>query len=206
MVSVLAGSVYAKPGPTTGLLIITKDTNLKAEHDGKIRIDTDGITLNCTSHNVTGDGTGIGINLAGRTGVTVKNCNVTEFGWGFFLQGSRDNILRHNSANENQYGFVLRFGAISNTLHQNEANENGSTGFFLWTNTKENQLINNSAKRNGEYGYYLIAASENTLKGNTSENNPRRGFNLHTSSDNNLKRAFLMPPGNGRASVAFHLI
>ena len=74
-------------GPTNpalasaGTMTITADTTLTADHNGQIRIEADGVTLDCAGYNVTGPGVGTlttGINLVGSTGVTVKNCHVSK--------------------------------------------------------------------------------------------------------------------------------
>ena len=68
---VIVALYFLLPAPahaTADPLVITKNTTLKADHVGKILIGADGVTLNCAGHNVTGDGTGIGINLINRTG------------------------------------------------------------------------------------------------------------------------------------------
>ncbi len=58
---------------TTGTLTINADTTLTEDHYGSIIIGTDDITLDCGGHSVTGPGSGNGILLIRRTGVTVKN-------------------------------------------------------------------------------------------------------------------------------------
>ena len=75
---------------TTGTLTITSNTNLNEDHQGNIVIAADGVTLDCQGHEVTGTGSGTGVLLNGRTGVTVKNCHVSGFldGFGLFNASS----------------------------------------------------------------------------------------------------------------------
>jgi parallel beta-helix repeat protein len=63
----------------------------------------------------------IGILLEGITGVTIKNCRVTGFGYGFFLNDSNRNTLQGNIANDNAFiGFVLSYSS-DNTFRDNTA-------------------------------------------------------------------------------------
>jgi hypothetical protein len=71
----LCGGVWA----TTGPLTITTNTTLSEDHEGNIVIAADWITLNCNGHAIKAllDGTvAHGIELRGRTGVTVENWHI----------------------------------------------------------------------------------------------------------------------------------
>ena len=46
----------------------------------------DGITLDCAGHSIIGPGSGNGIYLRDRTGVTVRNCHVSNFEIGIKLE------------------------------------------------------------------------------------------------------------------------
>jgi parallel beta-helix repeat protein len=93
---------------------VTKDTTLGANigpcsGDGLV-IGANGITFNSAGHTINGTGTNdisAGISLTGVTRVTIKNCYVTEFGYGLFLNSSSSNTFSGNTANKNAYGFTL---------------------------------------------------------------------------------------------------
>ncbi len=137
---------------TTGTLVITMNTTLSEDHFGNIIIDADNITLDCAGHAVTGSGSGTGILIQSKTGVTVKNCNVSNF---------RD-------------GIVLRFGS-GNTLQDNTASGNDVSGFII-SNTSDNTLTGNTARDNGSIGFNLGSASDNAFTENTARNNGVNGF------------------------------
>ena len=48
---------------TEGVLSVTADTTLEADHRGPVVIDSDQVMLDCAGHTLFGDGTGIGIDL-----------------------------------------------------------------------------------------------------------------------------------------------
>ena len=55
-----------------------------------INIGANGITLDCAGHRVSGygGGSGGGIQVEGVNNVTVENCHVVNFDWGFYLDYS----------------------------------------------------------------------------------------------------------------------
>lgn len=97
LAAALPSSAQAAACPTP----ITTGTVLTADCDGSIDITADGVTLDCAGYTITGAGAGSGILLDGRTGVTVKNCNVTGFSFGIVLQDSSGNTLSDNTTNVN---------------------------------------------------------------------------------------------------------
>ncbi len=143
-VAVLPVPVSATADPLT----ITATTTLTADHSGSIIIGANGITLDCAGHSVTGSGSGNGIFLSGRTGVTVKNCEVTNFSIGFRLAGF----------------------SSGNTFTGNTANDNGDKGFRL-VQSDDNTLTGNTANDNGDKGFSLFESSDNTLTKNDGCNN-----------------------------------
>jgi len=180
----------------------TLDSDLTCSGNGLV-IVTDGITLDCNGRSVTGSGFGgghFGIELVGRTGVTVKNCHVTAFGEGFFLQGSSGNTLKGNTANGNSRGFHLISGSSSNTLEGNTANGNFDIGFVLSSESSGNTLKGNTANGNFDIGIHLKDAFGNTLEGNKANENSR-GFHLIRSSGNTLAGN----KGNDNSDVGFSL-
>lgn len=191
-------------GLTTGTLNITDDTTLTEDHIGNIIIGADGITLDCASHTVTGSGSGIGIDLIGRTGWTVKNCIVSNFYQGFDLSGSSDGALENNTAIDNaQSGFRL-YRTSGNMLIENTAMNSGAWAFYIESSTGT-ILLRNTASNNTIYGYYLLRSDGNTLIGNTAVNNVNNaGFILIDSSQNTLnentalgnQQGFALTPGS----------
>jgi parallel beta-helix repeat protein len=154
-------------------------------------IAASGTLLNCAGHMIDGTGTNdtsAGILLTRMTGVTVENCNVTGFQYGFFLSYSSGNTLNNDSASTNgNMGFYLN-DSSSNTLTSNSADSN-IRGFYL-TNSSANTLTGNSAEFNANHtaegsigaGFHLsLSSNSNTFTGNTASGN-WDGFVLGTSS------------------------
>ncbi len=213
IVLIVALAITLVPTPvagTTGTLTITADTTLTEDHNGNIVIAVPNITLDCAGYNVTGSGSGDGILLRGRFGVTVKNCEVTNFQTGFDLYLSSGNELTNNTASDNGLGFSLvsssrntftkntvignagfsvQVSSNDNIFEENTANGNGgSNGFFLFTSSG-NTFTNNTASGHSR-GFNIGSSPGNTFRKNTASSNADRGFNLYSfggvPSDDNI--------------------
>jgi len=180
--------LFLLPYPILGQTIITTDTTLTQDHIGSIIIDADGITLDCGGFTVSGTGSGNGIALDNKTGVTVKKCNVEGFNHGFRIDDSNYNTFTQNIS-ENNFGFPLHGFRISdsnhNTFTQNISEHNGEFGFGI-TNSDNNTFSQNISGNNGEFGWgFGIAFSDNnTFTQNISEHNGEFGFRISDSDGN----------------------
>jgi parallel beta-helix repeat protein len=185
-------------------LTITTNTTLTEDYFGQIVINADGVTLDGDGHIIIGPGPDvwirefyeelntsgprptIGILLEGRTGVTVKNCRVTNFSYGFMLGDSHGNTLQENTANDNAYiGFVLE-SSSNNTFLNNTANDIGKVddpgnGFEI------GRSFGNTFKRNtvnGNWiGFVLEMSDGNIFEANTANNNTHAGFSVGGSNN-----------------------
>lgn len=170
---------------TSGTLEISTDTTLTEDHAGDIVVVADQVTLDCDGHEVTGTGSGIGILLEGRTGVTVKNCNVAGFTNGFMLSVSSFNLLVGNTSTGNsERGFFTTL-SHDNILSKNTAMSNGTVGFVL-NHSTGNTLDKNRASGNS-LGFNTRFSSDNLLVKNLSEKNLTRGFLLFNASANTFE-------------------
>ena len=178
--------------------------------DGLI-IGASHITLNCAGHNITGAASNYGISITGRTGVAVKDCNVTEFSVGFFLFASNGNTLTGNTANNNtNYGFSLG-DSSSDTFTGNTADNNSTsfyvtfdpvyygTGFGL-DSSKSNTPTGNTANLSVSSGFYIYNSSLNTFSKNMAKDCDF-GFHLFNSSSN----AFSSDAANNNVYEGFNL-
>jgi len=125
----------------------TLDSNLVCGATGLI-VGADDITLDCNGHTITGSSSSSGISLTSRSGVTVKNCNVSNFVVGFVLRFSSNNILEGNTASSNIEGFRVGFSSDDNSFRENMVSSNSLIGFrvegFSTGNTiEENTIVSN---------------------------------------------------------------
>lgn len=197
-------NAHAQPACPTP---ITADTNLTGDCTGNIEITADNVTLNCGGHAVigTGPGSGSGILLNGRSGVTVSECKVTNFDHGFNISSSDRNLFIKNSAsNTFDQGFVLHTGADDNVLFKNTANNNSVRGFVIFGPSAGNILTKNTANDNQEGFVVFIGAEGNVLTGNRADSNSSIGFAVTAAAERNVligNTANFNGPFNGEGFV-----
>ena len=78
-------AIPATANATSGTMIVTQNTVLTEDQFGPIIVGADNITLDCAGFRVVGFSVGIGVDLEGRSGVTVQHCRVSGFTHGIVL-------------------------------------------------------------------------------------------------------------------------
>jgi len=203
MVSVFLATVLSVPipvwGQTTGTLIITEDTTLTEDHLDRIVVVANGVTLDCKGFSVTGSGrfSGVGISIF-STGVTIKECHVSNFFEGFRLHpSSSDNILIRNTANNNfSNGFAIQTSS-RNIFKKNTSNDNGVNftfggAGFAFDSSSDNVLKQNTSTGNITNGFAFghsfgpSPSTGNVLEKNTAIDNGNWGFVLVSGASNNV--------------------
>jgi len=183
----------AKPAyaaATCGSTITSNTTltgNLNCATPPGITIGANGITLDCARYSITGPGSslaGTGIDLSGRTKVTVKNCIVNNWVIGFEISSSSGNVLAGNTASSNGVGFFFS-SSSGNILTGNTASNNKAVGFYFASSSSQNILTGNAAISNVQSGFYFDTSSTNTLKANIARGNGGDGFYLNALSSGN---------------------
>lgn len=126
-----------------------------------IVVQRDSIVIDGTSYTL--QGTGVsgsrGIDLSGRTDVTVRNTQIKNFYYGVYLSS-----------------------AFSNSISGNIIIANGNSGIYLYSLCSSNIISGNTIASNG-VGIGLISSSSNVISGNTIGGNSL-GILLSSSSSN----------------------
>ena len=103
-------------------------------------ITADGITLEGNGHKITGDGTGIGVEIISATGVTVQNLDISHFISGIYLTGSNANTVTNNIISYTSYG-VNFVGASTNNLISSNFFYNNVNGVHAWPSTSNGNTV-----------------------------------------------------------------
>jgi parallel beta-helix repeat protein len=191
-------------GPSTKVCTLTTNVN------GTIQIDNDNLILDGNGYTITGSGSGQGVYLASRTGVTVRNLTIENFYDGILLDLSNSNTLIGNTiSNSNHAGIYLQ-RSNSNELIENAASSTyGGSGIWLWL-SRSNLVSDNTTSSNRDFGVFVDRYSDNNSlignntsddligirlaygsRGNTISNNTMLkhrafGMDLWIQNDNNL--------------------
>ena len=127
-----------------------------------IYIVADNITLDCQNNAITGDGTGVGIDVNGGSNVTVKNCDVQNFSEG---------IDYYNTLND-----TLSDSKIS------DASTGGSVGLFLSPSSGFVNVSDTSVTMNDAYAV-LDESSNDTLTDVNASSESSYGAYIEYSDD-----------------------
>jgi len=141
-----------------------------------IQIVSNGITLDGAGYTVAGSGSGNGVYLYGRTGVTIQNLNVQGFFHGFDINHSNTTTLIDNtSSNNSSYGFNITY-SVATAMIGNTSSSN-LLGIWFWR-SHNCTLTDNIFSNNTYYGIYVSRSRNCTLTGNTAELNYRFGIRV----------------------------
>lgn len=185
----------------------TKTCTLTQDLSQGIIIDSDNVTLNGNGRTATG-ANGNGVFLSGRTGVTINNLTVKNFGVGVFLDSSNGNTLTDNVVSNNGYGIALNYSS-TNTLTGNNASSN-YTGIQLYgihdadnTLSSNNTLTNNTANSNTTYGISINYSNDNILTDNTAQENLRQDVYVAASLDGHCNNSITSTTGSGGRPIKY---
>ncbi len=143
------------------------DSDLTCSSNGPI-INADNIVFDCSGYKITGNGVGTGIQAFGKNNITIKNCNIQNFGQGISLEYTSRSYLLNNTVKNNFRGFYIRSSPL-NQLSDNKATGN-RIGFDIVFESNSNTILNNTAENNHQ-GIMLDRTTNNTLANNNFFNN-----------------------------------
>ena len=142
-----------------------------------IKIVNDNLIVDCNNSILAGNGIDYGILLKDRQNVSVKNCNVTNYEIGIYLDNSSSSILKNNYLAKNKFGIALQNSIgndvddnnffdnvqdkmISNTPLQHEKSEESASSIkVIKSVSNESYLPETHAGKyygNRKLGYYVI--------------------------------------------------
>jgi parallel beta-helix repeat protein len=183
------GAIYIRAdGTVDGTDKIQRDGNVYTFTDniyGPIAVEKDDVLVDGAGYGLQGTGIGAGINLTGRTGVTVKNMEISNFFYGIYLNSSLSNSLSNSIIQANFYGIYLS-ASSSNTILGCNITENESSGVWLRCSS-DNEITENRITENGQDGIWLSCSSDNNrVSGNIVGANAY-GIRIDDYSNNMLR-------------------
>ena len=160
--------------------VLTRDTalfeDLECPHSA-LTLGEDNITLDCQGHRIVGDmiGSGAGVDISGRPGVTLENCTIESFYYGIEAQETRDSVLRNNQLSANRTGIKME-----------RALDNQVTGNAFVANSVIGILLNDSDRNRVESSFLVGNGAGISVVGNNSEDNLIAG-NDHSNDGTGLE-------------------
>jgi parallel beta-helix repeat protein len=154
-----------------------------------IVVERDNIIIDGNGYTLQGSGTlhSKGINLTGRSNVTIKNMEIKTFDDGIELWSSNYNsICGNNITNNYGHGIYLEYSS-DNSISGNKITNNGhefwGSGIVL-VHSSNNSVVGNNITNDIE-GITLWESSGNTISGNNITNSSEYGICLDASSNYN---------------------
>jgi parallel beta-helix repeat protein len=181
-----SGTIYIRADgsvdpPTAPILSIDNVTyTLTNNVYGSLIVQRDNIVIDGDSYTLQGTGAGDsrGIDLSGRTNVTVKNTQIKNFDYGIWLSSSSGNSISGNSITANSaYGIYL-YCSSNNSISGNTLTDDGLYVYDSYQNSVVNNTVNGKplVYLEGVPNYTVADAGQVVLV--TCENIRVEGLNL----------------------------
>jgi parallel beta-helix repeat protein len=157
-----------------------------------IVIERNNMTLDGAGYTVYGHGggSGRGIDLSGRSNVTIKDMIIRAFDHGIYLSGSLNNSIVGNNITANGWNGISLYESSNNSIFGNHLTANYEWGIHLYASSNYNSIFGNSISGERTYGphgingLYLINSSNNNIFGNEITN---YSLGIHQDSSSNNK-------------------
>ena len=173
--------VYIQPNPSTIFLnedgwsnpsvgtwnSLTRIATLNTDLNQSIQINVDNMTLEGNGYTITGNNTGVGVALYGRTGVSIKNIKIQMFSIGFDLRYSANNEFISNILIGNSSAFNLRYSSINNKLIDNSIIGN-SLGFGIFLYQSGNNTLRNNSVTENRFNFAVDGSALSHYKNDSS--------------------------------------
>jgi len=137
-----------------------------------IVIERNNIIMNGAAYTLQGNtALSVGMNLTGRSNVTIENMKITGFSYGVYLYSSSNCTVSGSNITNNRYdaGVYLNHSP-NNTVSRNNITNNLDYGVYLEFSSNTT-VSGDNITNNGYYGVYLASSPNNTVSGNTFTNN-----------------------------------
>jgi parallel beta-helix repeat protein len=138
----------------------SRTCKLKTDITGTVRITAQDIIFDCKGHSITGSGGSDGIFVIGKNEVTIRNCNVSGFVNGIYMEKSKKGSSAKVSS------------IIGNTV-----TGNASQGIYLFESDWV-EITHNDANNNADWGIAADRSDHITVVGNHANNNGARGIHF----------------------------
>jgi parallel beta-helix repeat protein len=159
---------------------------LTADVNTSIVVERDSVVIDGANHVLQGaDAAGSrGIDLTGRSNVTVTNMEIRGFESGVYLSAASGNIVSQNDLKNNYCGVWIAASSNDNVVSGNTIASNEM--FAIWLKESSgNKISENEITGHGNYTIYMGSADSTTVTANHIASNAQ-GIFLYVSSNNIL--------------------
>lgn len=147
-------------------------------------VGADGIKIDLNGHTIAGPGTGAGINVTGRTDVSISGGIIRRFGAGVLTNTSTEIVIKHMEFAENIDGIDLQAGSSGNTIKQNDFRDNLSRGIMIRGASTDHVIKENTFTGN-RVGILVFAGVDNIVKDNLVSASSLAGIRINIFATGN---------------------
>jgi len=187
-------ALLVTPTPTTAVEAVscgaTVLASLRLEDDltcagGGLVAGADGIEIDLNGHSITGSGSGIGIHVSDRTGVSIRGGTIANFTTGVQVQNSTQLSITGNTFANNGDGVDMMAGSTNTTIKENWFAGSRTRAVMLRTSTSHNVVKENRFTAN-RVGILMFGPVETTVKENVVEGSDQAGIRVQVIATGNL--------------------
>jgi len=149
-------------------------------------VERDNIVVDGAGYTIQGAGSWAGIDLAGRSNVTIKNAIIKGFRYGIDLDDSSHNSIFGNNITGNRRDGISLGGSSYNSIFNNSVIENDEDGIDLNSFSNHNNIYGNHLIENDFDGIAVGNSSYNKVYENNITENDEDGIDLSKSSYNSI--------------------
>jgi para-nitrobenzyl esterase len=187
--SIANGSVPASH-PSNDLCGDTISEDLKLDHDlactdNGLVVGADHIKVDLNGHTITGAGASAGINIIGRTDVSIFGGTIRNFGAGVVTNTSTGIVIKRNEFVENVDGIDLQAGSGGITIRHNNFRDNRSRGIMI-RGASTHHLIRKNTFTHDRVGILVFAGADNTVRDNLVSSSILAGIRINIFATRNL--------------------
>ena len=168
--------------------VIVEDLRLEADLTcvgAGIVVGADDLDINLNGHVIAGNGTGIAIDVAHRSGVRVHGGTVRGFFTGVRALNSSDIDIKNMSIENHTDGVDLQTGSTGISIKDNEFAGNRTRGIMMRSGTSDVEVKSNTFTGD-RVGMLLFGTEGAVVKDNTISNSLLAGIRLNVLTTGNL--------------------
>jgi parallel beta-helix repeat protein len=159
------------------------DHDLVCSADGLV-VGTDGIRIDLNGHTIAGSGAGVGVQLLGRSDVTIANGVIRNFQVAVRLNASTGIVIRHNELVQNGDGIDVQAGGVGNTVKENTFRNHTVRAIMLRGGSSDNDIKNNIFVAS-RIGILVNGATDTELKDNLVSESSLAGIRFNNAATGN---------------------
>jgi len=186
------GVIYVRPdgqvSPSTAPISNVGNSyyTLTADVSIPLLIGRDNIVIDGANHALQGtfEYGSQGVDLTGRSNVTIKNLEIAGFDYGVYLNSASNNIVSKNYFTDNYCAIWIETSSNDNIISGNNVEDNEMWAIFM-KGSSNNKISENQFKSHANYTIYVRHSNYTTYSGNYIADN-QLGIFLYEASDNIL--------------------